>query len=117
MPLNDAILNTGVTAMQSAITHLSIHTALPNAAGSNESTAARVATGWGAAANGDFATLTNKAFTGGAPSGPAQYVGYWNGGTLGSGTFYGYQALTGDQTFNSSGEYTITSLAVTGTAT
>jgi hypothetical protein len=117
MPLNDAILNTGVTAMQTAITHLSIHTALPNASGSNESTAPRVATGWGAAANGDFATLTNKAFTGGAANGPALYVGFWNGATLGSGTFYGYQALTGDAAFNSAGEYTITSLAITGTAT
>lgn len=117
MPLNDATLNIGVTAMQTQITHLSIHTALPNASGSNESTAPRVAAGWGAAANGDFATLLNKAFTGGAPSGPALYVGFWNGPTLGSGTFCGYQALTGDATFNSLGEYTITSLTITGTAT
>ncbi len=113
--LNDTILNIGVTAMQGAITHLSIHTALPNAAGSNESTAARVAAGWGAAANGDFATLTNKAFTGGAASGPATYVGFWSAST--AGTFYGYQQLTGDQTFNAAGQYTITSLAITGTAT
>lgn len=117
MPLNDAVLNLGVGAMQTAITHLSIHTALPNAAGSNESTAPRVAASWGAATNGDFATLSNKAFTGGAPNGPATHVGYWNGGTLGAGTFYGYQPLTGDQVFNSSGEYTITSLVVAGTAT
>lgn len=113
--LNDTILNIGVTAMQGAISHLSIHTALPNASGSNESTAARVAAGWGAAANGDFATLTNKAFTGGAASGPATYVGFWSAAS--GGTFYGYQQLTGDQTFNAAGQYTITSLAITGTAT
>lgn len=115
--LNDTILNIGVTAMQNAITHLSIHTALPDASGSNESTAGRVAAGWGTAASGDFATLTNKAFTGGAPSGPAQYVGFWSNGTLGSGTFYGWLPLTGDSTFNALGQYTITSLSVPGTAT
>lgn len=117
MPLNDAILNIGVNAMEAAITHISIHTAVPNASGSNESTAARVATGWPAAANGDFGTLTNKAFTGGAASGPAQYLGFWNGATLGAGTFYGYQALTGDQTFNAAGAYTVTSVTIPGTAT
>jgi hypothetical protein len=115
MPLNDAVLNIGVTAMQNAITHLAIHTAVPDATGSNQSAAARVAAGWGAAANGDFATITNKAFTGGAASGPATYVGFWS--ALTGGTFYGYQALTGDQTFNAAGQYTITSLAITGTAT
>lgn len=114
MPINDALLNVGVTAMIAAATHLSIHTALPNASGSNESTAARVAAGWGSVSNGDFPTLTNKAFTGGAANGPATYVGFWSAST--AGTFYGYQILTGDQTFNSAGEYTITNLAITGTA-
>jgi len=116
MPLNDAILNVGVTAMQAQITHLAIHTALPDAAGSNQSTAIRVATGWGAAANGDFATLVNKVFTGGAPNGPALYVGYWNGGTVGAGTYYGSQALVGDQVFSSAGEYTIPTFTLTGSA-
>lgn len=115
MPLNDALLNIGVGAMQTAAAYLSIHTALPNASGSNESTAARVAAGWGAAANGDFATLTNKNFTGGASSGPALYVGFWSAST--AGTFYGYLPLTGDQTFNAAGNYTITSLSIPGTAT
>lgn len=115
MPLNDALLNIGVTAMQNAATHLSIHTAVPNASGSNESTAARVAAGWGAPANGDFATLTNKAFTGGAASGPATHLGFWS--ALTAGTFYGYLPLTGDQTFNAAGQYTVTSVTIPGTAT
>ena len=34
-----------------------------------------------------------------------------------AGTFYGFVALTGDQTFNSAGEYTITSLTVNGSST
>ncbi len=115
MPLNDTLLNIGVTAMQGAATHLAIHTALPNASGSNESTAARVAASWPAAANGDFGTLTNKAFTGGAASGPATYLGFWSAST--AGTFYGYLPLTGDQTFNAAGQYTVTSVSIPGTAT
>jgi hypothetical protein len=115
MPLNDTVLNIGVTAMQTAIAYIQIHTALPNSAGSNEATSARVATGWPAAANGDFGTLSNKLFTGGAPSGPALYLGYWSASS--GGTFYGYQQLVGDQQFNSAGQYTLTSLTIPGTAT
>lgn len=115
MALNDTLLNIGVTAMQNAATHLSLHTATPNTSGSNESTAARVAAGWGSAANGDFATLTNKSFTGGAASGPCVAVGFWSAST--AGTFYGYYALTGDQTFNAAGEYTISSLSIPGSST
>ena len=115
MPLNDALLNIGVTAMQNAATHLAIHTAQPNTSGSNESTAGRVAASWGAAANGDFATLSNKTFTGGQASGPATHVGFWSAAT--AGTFYGWLPLTGDQTFNSAGQYTISSITIPGTAT
>lgn len=114
MPLNDACLDLGGTAMKNAITHLSLHTALPDAVGSNATTAARQAAGWGATATGGDFSTTNKAFTGGAANGPCQYVGFWSAIT--GGTFYGYQALTGDQTFNSAGEYTITSLTVSGTS-
>jgi hypothetical protein len=101
--------------MQGAATHLSLHTAQPDAAGSNAAASARVAASWGSAVTGDFATLTNKAFTGGAASGPCTHVGFWSAST--AGTFYGWLALTGDQTFNSAGEYTITSLTIPGTAT
>jgi hypothetical protein len=112
--LNDTLLNIGVTAMQNAATHLSLHSAQPSTAGSNETTAGRVAASWGAAANGDFSTLTNKSFTGGAAGGAVTHVGFWSAST--GGTFYGWLALTGDQTFNSAGEYTITSLSVPGSA-
>lgn len=114
MPLNDTLLNIGADAMRAAATHLSIHTALPNASGSNESSAARVAAAWPAAATGDL-VITNKAFTGGAASGPATHVGLWSAAS--AGTFYGYAALTGDQTFNAAGEYTITSVTVNGSST
>lgn len=111
MALNDTILNIGANAQAAAMTHLSIHTATPNATGSNESTAARVAAGWAGASTGDL-TITNKNFTGGAAGGAAVAVGFWSAAT--AGTFYGYQTLTGDTTFNSAGEYSIISLVVNG---
>ena len=115
MPINDALLNVGAGAMRTAASHLSIHTALPNASGSNESTAARKPANWGAVSgSGDF-TATNIAFTGGAASGPATHVGLWSAVT--GGTFYGYFPLVGDQTFNAAGEYTVTSVSLDGSAT
>lgn len=114
MALNDTLLNIGANAMAAAATHLSLHTAVPNATGSNESSAARVAAAWPGAATGDL-TITNKAFTGGAASGACTHVGFWSAAS--AGTFYGYVALTGDQTFNAAGEYTITSLTVNGSST
>ena len=114
MPLNNTCLDIGATAMRNAITHISIATANPEPTGTNQATSARVAAGWGAVANGDFST-SNLNFTGGASNGPAQYACFWSAST--GGVFYGSQALTGDQTFNSAGEYTITSLAANGAST
>jgi hypothetical protein len=114
MPFNDTLLNVGANAMAAAATHLALHTANPEPSGSNPSSAARVAAGWSAAANGDL-SVSNKAFTGGAASGPCTHVGFWSAAS--GGTFYGSQALTGDTSFNSAGEYTITSLTVNGSST
>jgi hypothetical protein len=116
MPLNDTVLNAGGDAMKALITHLSLHTAQPASltSGTNESSAPRQAAGWGTTATGGDFSTTNKAFTGGASGGPCTHVGFWGAAT--AGTFYGYQALTGDTTFNAAGEYTITNLTVTGTS-
>lgn len=112
--LNDTILNIGATAMQGAATHASIHTATPDGTGSNESTAARQAITWVTASGGDMVATADLAFTGGTASGDALYVGLWSAST--AGTFYGYFPLTGDQAFNAAGEYTLTGITVTGTA-
>jgi hypothetical protein len=112
--LNDTILNIGNAAMQAAMTHAAIHTAEPNGAGSNQSSAARQAITWETAANGDMIATVDVPFTGGASGGPATHVGFWSAST--SGTFYGWYALTGDQTFNAAGEYTLTAVTITGTA-
>ena len=114
MPLNNALLDVGANAMAAVATHLALHTANPEPSGANTASSARVAAGWTlASGNGDL-TTTNKAFTGGAANGACTYVGFWSASS--GGTFYGSVALTGDQTFNSAGEYTITSLTVNGSS-
>lgn len=114
MALNDTILNVGNAAAQSAMTHAAIHTAQPDGAGSNQSAAGRQAITWVTAANGDMVITQDMNFTGGASSGAATHIGFWSAST--SGTFYGWLALTGDQTFNAAGEYTVTGVTITGTA-
>jgi len=115
VPLNDTILNIGNAAQQAAMTHMAIHTAQPDAAGSNQETSARQVITWVTAANGDIIATVDLAFTGGAASGPATHIGFWSASS--GGTFYGWLPLTGDQTFNAAGEYTVTGVTVTGTAT
>lgn len=114
MALNDTILNIGAAAMQAAMTHAAIHTAEPNGSGSNASTAARQAITWETAANGDMIATVDVPFTGGASGGPATHVGFWSASS--AGTFYGWLPLTGDQTFNAAGEYTLTGISIPGTA-
>lgn len=115
MPLNDTILNVGAAAMQAVMTHASLFTAAPNAAGTtNNTTHGRQAVTWITAANGDMVATVDLAFTGGAASGGVAYIGFWSASS--AGTFYGYVPVTGDTTSNSAGEYTVTDITITGTA-
>lgn len=113
MALNDAAMTAAGSGLAGVITHLAIHTAQPDAAGSSASAAARQAVTW----TNTTGTLTSgsKSFTGGAASGAATHVGYW--GALTGGVFYGWHALTGDQTFNAAGAYTLTNVTLTDSAT
>lgn len=115
MALNDTLLNIGAAAMMAAATHASIHTAAPDATGSNPSAAARQVIDWAPVATGDMVLETALAFSGGAASGPATHLGFWS--ALTGGTFYGFFPLTGDQTFNAAGEYTVTAGTVNGSST
>lgn len=116
MALNDTILNIGNAAMQTAITHAGLFTAATNSTGTtNVATSGRQAITWVTAANGDMVATVDLNFTGGAASGPVHSIGYWSAST--GGTFYGDQVLTGDATFNAAGEYTVTGITITGTAT
>jgi len=51
----------------------------------------------------------------GTPAAGATHALFFSAST--GGTFYGFDALTGDQAFNASGEYDITALTITGSST
>lgn len=112
---NDTALNAMADHLATLATHARLYTAEPNAAGTtNQASSGLQAVTWDAAANGDITITADEAFTGGAASGSCTHVGFWNSaGTV----FYGYFLLTGDTTFNSAGEYTLTNFSLTGTAT
>lgn len=114
MAFNDAALTTGAQAIANAYPYLSLHTSGAVTSSASESTAARVAAGWSVDADGDI-TCGSKAFSGGAASGPVVRVGYWSAAT--GGTYGGGCLLSGDQAFNAAGEYTVTGITETGTAT
>lgn len=115
MPLTEATLNSMATTLAGLCTYASLHTADPGTTGANPSAAARQPIAWDAAANGDISLTGTEAFTGGAASGPCTYVGLWS--ALTGGTFRGGFPLTGDQTFNAAGEYTLTDVTINGAAT
>lgn len=113
--LNDAAVVIGSNAIDTAITHMQLHSGARGASGTtNVTTAARVAVNGTVDADGDI-TWTTVNFTGGAASGPVAEVSYWSAIT--AGTYYGGAAVTGDATFNSAGEYTLTSVTENTTAT
>lgn len=66
--------------------------------------------------SGGVITATGVPYTfTGTPSAPATNALLFSAAT--AGTFYGYDALTGDQAFNAEGAYNITALTITGSST
>ncbi|WP_029135340.1 hypothetical protein [Nakamurella lactea] len=116
MPLNDTALNYGNAAIQvDKLKYASLHLSLPNSSGSGTTSAARKLIVWDTAASGDMIATTDLLFTGGASLGTVGWVGFWDAGPTG-GNFMGYLSVTGDGAFNASGEYTLTGITITGTA-
>jgi hypothetical protein len=113
MALNDAALTVGATAIKNAITHFQLYSAATNSAGTTNAVGSRVASTGSVDADGDI-TWTSIAFTGLSASQAVYSVGYWSASS--SGTFYGERVLTGDAAANAAGEYTVTSITETGTA-
>lgn len=117
--LADATLTIGATAMRDAITHFQLHSADPGSAGTTSPLKTRVAnTG---SVSGKVVTWTNIAFTGLAANQAVSWVSAWSSAGTGDpatgGTFRGKWQLTGDSTANSAGEYTVTTITETGSAT
>lgn len=115
MALNGTALNALANHLASLVGRLTVHSGDPGAAGTaNTTTAGHQTPTWATASSGRLNLATSVAFTGGAPSGPCTHVGLWSAdGTV----FYGPYALTGDQTFDASGGYTLNSISLTGAAT
>jgi hypothetical protein len=111
--LNDAALVLAANAVDTAITHMQLYSAATNSAGTTNAVGSRVAVNGTVDADGDI-TWTNTAFTGLTASQAVHSVGYFTAST--GGTFYGSTVLTGDATANAAGEYTVTSITETGTA-
>lgn len=110
MALEQAVLNAGVDGATAIMGWAAIHSdATSGSQVSNE----RVAIVWDPATGAVAASgAVPLAFTG-AASGPATHLGIWDAST--AGTFRGTVALTGDQAFNAAGEYSVTSITLTGT--
>ena len=113
MALNDQILNVGANAMRSQMAWISLHTKVPDAAGSNHSAAPRRPSAWAAPTNGDFVSASIN-FTGGVANGPVKAAGFWSAEH--GGLFYGYYPVAGDQIFNASGDYTLAAFTLVNTS-
>lgn len=112
MAINTTLIDDGAAGIAAAIKYLSLHSADPAGTGANETTAARQPVT--ATHSAGVVSIGSTAFTGGTASGACTYVGFWSAVT--GGTFLGSQALTGDQTFNAAGQYTVSSVTLTGSA-
>lgn len=109
MALEQAVLNAGVDGATGILAFAAIHSAATSVSQvSNE----RLAVTWDPA-TGAVGSASNVPldFTGTA-SGPATHLGLWS--AVSAGTFLGAVALSGDQSFNAAGEYSVTSIALTG---
>lgn len=111
--LNAAALNTGGTAIKNEITHMQLHSTNVGGTWATGAVGTRVAV-TGAVAAGGTITWSNIAFTGLTANQAVGGVSYWTALTGGSNR--GGSALTGDTTANAAGEFTVTSVTETASA-
>lgn len=111
MPLSDAAMNVGATAVRAVLGGAQIHYDNPGTGGAAAKSAApMVVPAWGTpAADGDFDLAADLVFSGGTPNGPVWGVSLWSN-TSGSGVWYGNFPTSGDATFDSAGNYTVDSI-------
>lgn len=110
MPLNQA----GITAILDDGNEAVIWVAIGSGAAAGDQTSNERRQLASSVAGGVItATGTPYTYTG-TPGAGATYALLFSAST--GGTFYGSQALTGDQTFNAAGAYNLTGLTVTGSS-
>lgn len=111
MPLNTAGINAFLEDGNEAVVYVAIGDGTTSA---DQTSAARVQLTSSVAGGVITATGVPYAFTG-TPGDGATHALFFSAST--GGTFYGYDALTGDITFNASGAYNLTALTITGSST
>ena len=110
MPLNTAGINAILDDGNEAVIWVGIGSGPTSG---DQTSAQRVQLASSVAGGVITATGVPYAFTG-TPAAGATHALLYSAGT--AGTFYGYDALTGDQAFNANGDYSLTSLTVTGSS-
>lgn len=110
MPLNTAGINAILDDGNEAVIWVAIGRGATSA---DQSSAQRRQLASSVASGVITATGVPYAFTG-TPADGATHALLFSAST--AGTFYGYDALSGDQAFNASGDYSLTSLTVTGSS-
>lgn len=111
--LNDAATVLAANAVDTAITHMQLHSSNVGGAWATGAVGSRVAVNGTVDADGDI-TWTSVAFTGLSAGQAVGGVSYWNSAS--GGINYGGAALTGDTTANSAGEFTLTSISESQTS-
>ena len=111
MPLNTAGINAVLDDGNEAVIWVGVGSGPTSG---DQTSAQRVQLASSVAAGVITATNVPMDFTGSAAAG-ATHALFYSAST--AGTFYGYDALAGDQAFNAAGEYSITSLTIIGSST
>ncbi|ORA25158.1 hypothetical protein [Mycobacterium aquaticum] len=114
---SDAAMTVGANAIRAAIGAAQLHTGNPGEGGAaSKSSAAPVVPSWTVVTGpGNFSLAAPMAFTGATPNGPIKWLSFWSG-TGPSAIWYGNWPLSGDQTADAEGNYTVTTFTLTGSS-
>ena len=116
--LNDAAIAVASTALKAVLSYAQLHHDSAGLYGTaNVTTAARRPVSWGSlSSSGDFSLASPINFAGGEPESTVYSVTFWSAAPTG-GTFYGEFPVTkGARAFSSSGEFTVSTIDMDGSA-
>lgn len=120
MGFNNAAMAVGAAAIKAVCAYAQLHSGPAGAAcTANVTTAARLPVTWGATTGaGDFSLGAQLDFTGGEANGDIHSITLWSASTAGTayGEFVIADAPDTPAAFNSSGDYSVTSLDLDGSA-
>jgi hypothetical protein len=114
MALDNFALEVAGDAIAAEMTHVRLHSADPGTGETSALGSGRVAAAFTSDSDGDITLNSAVAFTGLGASAAVAWVTVWDASTAGNRV--GKFAVTGDAAANAAGEYTLTALTLTGTA-